>query len=665
MARMDDTELKAIVQSEIEQSLNYYDSEFSGDRITAMERYLGEPFGNEQTGRSQVVDTVVSDCIEMAMPSLMRVFTSTKDVVRFLPRTAEDVPKAEQAQDYVNFILNSDNNWFQLAHNWFKDSLLLRMGILKHGWNSSIETTEENYEGLTEDELTLMLSSEEVELVEQDARPAGEPVQGPDGQIIPAPIVYDVKVKRSDEQGRVVIENIPPEEFLVSHRAKSIDDADFVCHRSAMTVSDLVAMGYDRDLVEEHAGTDDLDNSSEVQNRFRDIESGSADDSGDPTRREVMVNECYIRVDYDGDDVSELRRILTIGDTSEILENEPYDYIPFSVLSPILMPHRLVGRSFADLVLDLQLIRSTVLRQLLDNLYLTNNARVVAVEGQTNLDDVMNSRPGGIIRVRQPGMVQPLAIPQVGNDALRTLQYLDELKENRTGMSKASMGLDADALQSTSAVAISAQMTASQAKLEMMARIFAETGVRHLMHCVLRLVTMYQNKPRIIRLRNKFVAIDPREWDTEFDLEVSVGLGTGNEDQKMGMLAQIASKQEQILQTLGANNGVVTLAQYVSTLRRMAEMSGFKDVDSFFSMPQGDPQPQQGADPEMQVEMQKIQQEMEMKKYEIDQKMVLEREKLAMEMQLKQQELGIETELEAARMAAGDPAGNANIPRIV
>ena len=677
MAKISDIEFQSILRNEIEQALGYYDTEFSQDRIDAMDYYLGEPFGNEQPDRSQVVSTEVSDTIEHIMPSLMRIYTQSDEYVRFAPTGPEDVLVAEQASDYCNWVINTDNSGFAIMHNWFKDALLLKLGVVKYTWEEIIDVEVEEYEGLNEQELTILLADDEVEVVSQNETVIGEEMEMPDGRIIPQTIIYDVKLRRTKTDGRINIENVPPEEFLISKRAKSLKDANFVSHRTTMTVSDLVAMGYDRDEVEAYAGVTDLDTSEERTSRFEDLESGSEFDSKDPAMRDVLVTESYIKADYDNDGVAELRRVITVGSGYHILENEECDHIPFAILSPILMPHRAIGRSVAELVMDVQLIKSTLMRQLLDNIYNTNNARVVAVEGQVNLDDLLTNRPGGIVRTRAPGMVQPLQVPEVSGAVFPALEYMDRLKEQRTGVSRQSMGLDADALQSTTATAVAAMQAASQGKIEMIARVFAETGVKDLFRGILHLVTKYQNKPQIVRLRNQFVPMDPRQWANSYDVQINVGLGTGQRDQQLATLFQIAAKQEQIMGTMGVNNPIVTPLEYRNTLAKITELSGFKNAAEFFADPRNAPpqQPQQPApDPRIAMEMQKMQAEMQMAQQKAAQDLQLQKEKMQMEfafkreqmaaeLQLRQQELAFERELRAQQIVAGVNTST-NLPRV-
>lgn len=674
MAKMNDIEFQSIVRNEIEQSIGHYDTEYSQDRIDAMDYYLGEPFGNEQPNRSQVVSTEVSDTIEHIMPSLMRIFTQSDDYVSFTPKGPEDIAAAQQASDYVNWIINTDNRGFEIMHNWFKDALILKAGVVKTNWEESTEVATEEYEGLNEEELTILLADEEIEIVEQDVTIVGEDMMLPDGNILPAPMMYDIKLRRTKTDGRVNVENVPPEEFLIESRAKSIEDANFVAHRTNMSVSDLVAMGYDRDEVEQYAGTSDLETSEERTSRFEDIETGSSHDSLDPVMRDVLVTESYIKSDYDGDGIAELRRVITVGNSYHVLENEECDIVPFSLLSPVLMPHRAIGRSIAELVMDVQLIKSTLMRQLLDNIYNTNNARVVAVEGQVNLDDLMTNRPAGIVRVRQAGAVQPLQVSDVSSSVFPALNYMDSVREQRTGINKQSMGLDADALQSTTATAVAAMQSAQQGKIEMIARVFAETGVRRLFRNILHLVTKYQNKEKIIRLNNNFVPIDPREWAHMYDVQINVGLGTAQKDQQIAFLMQTAAKQEQTLMQMGMNNPLVTMSQYRNTLAKITELSGFKDANQFWSSPQEiEAKMQQQAQaaqqkgnqptPEMQMEMQKAQQDIELKKQKMQMEFELEREKMAAELELRRQELEFERQLRIEKLRS-DIETSVNLPRV-
>jgi hypothetical protein len=670
MANMDDMRFRSVLQHEIQSAVNYYDSEFSQERSDILSYYLGDPFGNEVENRSQVVATEVSDTIEYIMPSLMKMFASSPEFARFLPRGPEDVQAAEQATDLVNFAINHDNPGFRVIHNWFKDALLFKQGCVKFHWAETDTTVSESYESLTEDELTLLISDPAIEIVSQDVTEMG--MVGPDGSELPMDRRFSVEVKRIKKSGSVKIDNVPPEELIFSRRATALEDCSFIAHRTQVRAGDLIEQGYDPDIVLRYAGYDDLDDEAERQARFEELESGDDFESADPTMREVLVTEAYIRADYDGDNIPELRRVVALGDGVEVLENEPFDHVPFALLSPILMPHRMVGRSVAEMVMDLQVIKSSIMRQMLDNLYLTNNSRVGAVEGQVNLDDLLSSRPGGIVRMRAPGMVQPLAVPQIGNSAFAMLEYVDQIRDQRTGFSKASMGLDPSTLQSTTASAVNATIQGAQLKIEMIARVFAETGCRDLAKGVLHLLQKHQDSERVVRIRGEFVSIDPRAWANGFDLSIEVGLGNGREDEKMAMLGQVAAKQEQIIQQYGVVNPIVSPSQYVNTLKRISEMAGFKDTDQFFSSgEQIDAQIAQKAQASQAakqqaggagIEQAKLQAEIALKREKMQAELALEREKMQAELELRRFELEAELQLRQQKLAFGGNVSD-NLPR--
>ncbi len=654
MAKLDDTEIHRIVQNEIDDAVLYQEEEHTGFRDKATNYYYGEAFGNEVENQSQVVSRDVADTVGFIMPSLMKIFASSKDYVSFQPRHPEDEDAAKQASEYVNWIVTDQNPGYKVIQNWMHDALVFRLGVVKFYWRDPEFDGPESYEGLTESQLAMLVNDPKVEVLEQEVSYGDygddEAAEDLGDMATTLPPSYSVKVRTKLENGQCVLENVPPEEFLYSRHAKSLEDADFVGHRRMMTVSELITMGYDRD----------------------DIERSTVD----PSRREVEVVEAYIKID-DGTGVSELRRFFCVGAGREILEDEPFDSLPFATLTPHLIPHRLVGRSITDDTQDLQLIKSTVLRNILDGAYQSVSPRVQAVEGQVNISDLMENRPGGIVRVRAPGMVQPLPVNPVWQATFPLLEYLDNVREMRTGISKQSMGIDPQSLQSTTATAVAATVSAAQAKVEQIARVFAETGFRDLFRGILRLVTHYQDAPQIIRLTNNYVEMDPRAWSNGFDLIVNVGLGTTQQDQKLALLAQIAGKQEQLLQTLGPANPVVGVNQYVGTLRKMVEAAGFKDAGQFFNdvppevaqqMAQQEQQPDpmaQAAMAQLEIDKAKAEADIQIKREKMEADIQLAREKLQMEMQLKQAELENEARLQGIKLAADVGEQGTNIRSVV
>lgn len=571
---MDITEIKNLVDSEINQAIGYLMTTTVDDRKNAMDYYLRNPYGNEVEGKSTIVTGEVAEAIDGALPQLLKVFTSYEDTVKFEPVKQGDEQFADQATMMANWVFNKDNDGFIILHHWFKDALLQKVGVVKAYWDSKIDETKEKYKGLTDDELAMLLQDEELEVINHQANI----VIGADGQEYNT---HDITLKRVKNNSRIKIENVPPEEFLISKNARSIEDAPFVAQRSRIARGDLIAMGFTKDQVEKIPTGDRLLYSAERIARYSQDEMPMDGSYVDPSMEEVEVFECYIRADIDGDGINELNRIIYAGD--EIMEQEEVDYIPFHTLCPLPVPYKVFGQSLADRTLDIQLVKSTILRQMLDNLYLTNNSRVTAVEGQVNLDDLLSSTAGGVIRVKNSAAVTPLTVQSSAAQSFPMMEYMDTVQAKRTGVSDMQQGLDPSVLQNTTATAVAAVMQQSAGKLELMARIFAETGVKSLFRGILHLLCAYQNKKKTIRISGKWIDFDPREWNNLYDVSINVGLGNGNRQEQITMLQMILSKQEQIIQQYGMTNPLVDLKQYRETLDKLIQMAGFKDTSSFMN----------------------------------------------------------------------------------
>jgi hypothetical protein len=660
---MDSESVKGILESEIDNSIGYIDTETSDERTKALEYYLRYPYGNEVEGRSQIVTGEVAEAVDGALPQLIRVFTTTEDIVYFEPKSENDEESAKQATDYCNWVFYRENEGLIILHNWFKDALLQKVGIVKAYWDAKEDVVKEKYRNLTEDELALLMSDgsleiirQKVDMVEIGTDEMGMPIQAP---------TYSVTVKKVNKSGSVKIENVPPEEFLISKAAKTIDDSPFVAHRRLMPRSDLIAMGYDKDIVDSLPTYDDLSFTQERIARFDQGENPDDSPSMDPAMQNLEVYECYIRIDEDDDGIAELRRIVYCG--SEILEDEETDVVPFHSICPIPIPHKFFGQSLADRTMDIQLIKSTVTRQMLDNLYLTNNARIGVVDGQVNIDDVLNATPGGVIRLKNAAAIVPIQVPSVTAQAFPMLEYMDSVQAKRTGVNDAQQGLDPDVLSNVTAAAVAAMVKSNSGKLELIARIFAETGVKSLFRGILHLLGKYQDKEKIVRMRGKYVSFDPRTWANEYDVSVNVGLGSGDRDQKLTMLQMILSKQEQILQQFGPSNPLVSVGQYRNTLAKFIESAGFKDANQFINpiTPEQDaalaqPKP---PTPDAQAEVAKmladVEREKTQAKAQIDsQKLDLERQKLeaeytrkGIEMQMQNQKDTADIKIKEAQLA--------------
>jgi hypothetical protein len=680
---MNQISLKSLLEAEIDGAIGYLQTETTEQRTRSLEYYLRYPYGNEVEGRSQIVTGEVAEVIDGAIPQLIRIFTASDDIIRYEPVGPGDEQGANQATDYSNWVFYKDNPGFAILHDWFKDALLEKVGVVKAYWDNKIDVIKETYENLSDAELAMLLSDGTREIIEQETIVRqvldiqGNPAIGMDGVEI-TEVYYNVKVRKKNQVGRVAIQNIPPEEFLISKKATTIQDSPFVAHRRLMPRSDLVAMGFPEEVVRDLPAYDDLSFSPERVARYSEGEQPSQDESLDPAMQDVEVYECYIRADRDGDGLAELLQVWYAG--SEILEETETDYIPFHSLCPIPVPHKFYGLSLADKVMDLQLQKSTITRQMLDNLYLTNNYRVGAVDGQVNLDDLISPTPGGVIRMKNPNAVVPMAVQPVANQAFPMLEYLDAVQAKRTGVSDATQGLDPNVLQNVTATAVAAFQNASAGKMELIARNFAETGVKSLFKGILQLLCKYQDKPRIIRMRGQYIQMDPREWSNQYDVTISVGLGTGNKQEQMAMLAMILDKQERILQQFGPANPLVSVAQYRETLGRMIEAAGFKDSATFFKpiTPEIDqalsnpPPQQQQPDPAIQAMMMQAQAQLEIdrqkaladiqaKREKAAAEIQLAREKAAAELELKRQEFEAEVQLKAAKLGAGI-SSNVEIP---
>ena len=662
---MDEGRLKAILEDEIDNAIGYLDSETTEARAKALEYYLRQPYGNEVEGRSQIVTGEVAEAIDGALPQLIRVFTQSDDIVRFEPKSPGDEEGAKQATEYCNWVFYAQNSGFTILHNWFKDALMQKTGVVKAYWDSKVDVKKERYESLTDDELVLLLSDGSLEVMEQDTEEVQTEQMDEQGN----PILlryHSVTVAKKTTRGGVKIENIPPEEFLISKKAISIAESPFVAHRKLLPRSDLVAMGFDPDIVANLPAFDELSYTGERLARYSQGEQPHQDESMDQSMQEVEVYECYIRTDMDGDGIAEMRQVFYAG--SDILSNEEVEYVPFHALCPIPIPHKFFGESLADRAMDLQLIKSTVVRQMLDNLYLSNNSRVGAVEGRVNLDDLLSVTPGGVVRMKDPAAVVPLAVPSVIAQAFPMLEYLDNQQSKRTGVSDAQQGLDPNILQNVTAAAIAASTQAAGGKMELIARIFAETGVKSLFLGILHLVGKYQDKPTIIRLRGKYIPIDPRAWSNQYDLEINVGLGTGNKQEQMAMLQMVLAKQEAILQQYGPANPLVSVGQYRQTLGRFIEAAGFVDSQEFFKevppevdqalqqpqQPQPDPSMQalmQQAQAQIQIAQQKAMADIQAKQEKAAAEIQLAREKAAADLQFEREKIALEMQMQREKAA--------------
>lgn len=672
-------ELKALVGAEMRQSLGYSSSKLSQQRQKSMYYYLGLPVGDlsppEVDGRSSVISTDVRDTIESMLPQLMVTFVGSDTVAEFEATKPGDEQKAEQATEYVNYLFYKKNNGHRIAYTWMKDALLQKNGIVKVWWDTRHEEKREEYRAMSDVELVQLMEDDEVEIIgqssypdEDDAKQREEAIQQlmqqmqaqPESapqvmqqiqqiQSIPPKMVYDVDCKIVKTEGKVCIENVPPEEFLIARNAKDIETASFVAHRVQRSRSELKSMGYKNvdDLGSEDSGQ--AMNSERIQRLSYNDENAYIDDSSsnDESQNLIWVLEAYMRCDYDGDGIAELRKVTMAGNT--LLDNEPVDCIPFVSITPVPLPHQFFGLSVADLAIESQRTKTSILRSQLDNMYLAVNGRYFAVEGQVNLDDLLTSRPGGVVRVKGPTAVGRLdqGAPDLGN-SMALMEYMQQDLENKTGWTRYSQGNDSTALNDT-ATGINVLTNKADMRLDLIARNFSE-GYVDLFKLILKLVCQYQQKKQIVKLTGGWVDIDPREWSNQFDVCINVGIGMGNKDQKIQHLTMLGQVQAQ-----GLEIGIATPNNIYHAATELSKQLGFKNADKFFTDPSKTPS-QQKPDPEqakaqaqMQIEQAKLQSSTQLKQMELQHNAQLDQAKRDHELQLEQARMQMQAQVDANR----------------
>lgn len=662
LSKKKEKELKGTITREITDALGYQNGKLVQERSLALDYYNSEPFGNEVEGRSQVVSSDVLEAVESVLPSLLRIFTAGDDIVKFEPVSAEDEELAQQVTEYINHIIMKDNDGWKIFYTWFKDALIQKNGFIKHYYKYEDEFVKESYKGLTDIEYQALLVDDDVEVVNVEEITEDRIVQTETGDIADTVITYNVDVKRKSSAGKICIENVPPEEMLISKRTKTLADAPFVAHRIKKTVSELIGEGYDKKIIDDLPSYANSTWNEETLSRNLFDEESYMDENADPSMREILYMECYIRTDIDGDGVAEIIKVCTVGDTNEILDVEEISYMPFSTITPIINPHRLFGMSVADLVMDLQQIKSVLLRQCLDNAYLMNNSRVLAQDGMVNLDDLLQSRAGNIVRVKSPNAVTPLQTQNFMQEGLAMLEKVDQIKEQRSGISRMQQGLDPNTIQKshTTATGVREAMASAGQRIETIARVFAETGIKDLMNCLLKLTTQYQDHKRIIKIRNKYVPIDPREWKNKFNLTINVGLGTGSHEQRLQILGQILGIQKEIMM---AGSSLANEQNIYNTLERMVHNAGFKTPQEFFVNPETQA-PKPPKDPmkenplliatqqQIQADQQKAMAELQLKKEKMEAELELKKQEMMADINLKREEMQSDIQLEREKMRA-------------
>jgi hypothetical protein len=671
MPKMSNADLRALLTAEKADALSAMSaSKLSEERATALDYYLGDMNRDMPApdGRSKAVSTDVADTVEGLMPALMDIFTSGDEVVRFEPVGPEDVAAAEQETDYVNHVFMQQNAGFIVLYSFIKDALLSKVGIVKVWWETREEHERETYYDLDDAAFAIIAADPEVEIVAHTERriasseiasseeansdsllairhslPSDSPL------ITRNSLLHDVTVRTTRTRQCARVEGVPPEEFGIARNARSIRDADYCFHDVLRSEARLIAQGYDREQVRRlpsHGVTDTIE--AQARDTVEEGTQKQGDEGHNSASRLIRVAEHYVRMDYEGQGRAGLYRVTTAGE-GEVLERdgEPdvieVDEIPFAAMTPVIVTHRFFGRSIADLVMDIQRIKTALLRALLDNAYLANNPRTEVPEShatETTLDDLLVSRPGGIVRTKLPGGLSVIAHPDVGGHVFPLLQYQDATREWRTGVSRQGQGVDPNVLQNQVATIANQMFNAAQAKMKMIARIFAETGIRDLFALLHAVVRKHGSQPQTARLRNQWITVDPRDWKARNDMTINVGLGTGTKTEQLAHLNMVIGAQEKAIAA-----GLVSPKNLYNSARELTKLAGHKNVGLFFTSPGT---PSDPSDPASAP----IQPPSDPKAQEAQQRIELEKAKAAADGQLSAQKHQADQQMSAARIAA-------------
>lgn len=591
---MSDDDLVSQISAEEGRALGYLAGDLSREREKALDYYHGNLSDVKAAeGRSDVVSTDVRDAVDGMLPDLLDVFLSSDDVVKFEPQGPEDEKAADQATDAVNYVFYRQNKGALMMYEWFKSALLEKNGVVKYYYEKYGTPTIERYEALDERQFQMLVNQPGVTIMQHSAAP--DPMN-------PMFSVHDVQARIVDQNGKVCISGVPSEEFLIGadHNSVCMNDVRFAEHRQPLTVSRIREMGIDVDPDE----SDEFPNGEyapeyTARRRFNEEIRYGNESTSDPSQKRLTVSEISMLVDYDGDGLAERRRIVKIGRT--IYQNDYADHVPFAAICPDIMPYRFYGLSVADLTGDIQKQKSMIWRAMIDSLFLSLNPRIGVMESMVNLDDLLVSRVGGVIRFKtNPNMAMaPLEHRFVGQQAFPMMEYMDSVKENRTGFTRYSQGMDANSLNKT-ATGVSLITSSAAKRMKLIARMFAETGVKDLMQGLKHLLMTHRaGKPLVMRLRGNWVPVDPREWKTQWDMSVNVGLGTNDKTAQAAHISQIMGIQKDMRG--GGLAHMVNDQNIYNAAKRLQETAGFKQEGEFFTPPgQNNPPPPPPPNPEIE-----------------------------------------------------------------
>ena len=655
---MKDEDLRSALEYELQQSVLWSSDGVREEQLRNLQYYLGLPRGDEVDGRSQVVSWDVFEIVESAMPSFIEPFFASDSIAEFAPRTPQDEAFASQATDYVNFIVKDDNPGFMLFNTWLKDALISKIGILRADW---IEQDDErvSFEGLSDEQFTMLTQQPGVEIIEHEAEPAPMPgmaelnaaqmiQQFPTG----VPMLHNVTALRKRD-GKVEIEAVRPELFVITKGCATPEKARLIGEVCTYTRGELHEQGFSQAYTVDSFDAGSLWQSDEHQAmREGEYRANLFEDANDESQQEVRLFRGFMRADFNGDKIAEWRRVLVGSGEKPFLENEECEYQNYCVITPIPLPHRVIGMAYADAAAQIQDINTSLTRQYLNGLYLANHPRTyVNIAAGVNMADLLNQRIGGIVRgTRPPGeAIAPLVTSVVPGAALEGLEMGQMMRERRLGITRYNQGLDADTLNKTAAGQKMIQ-TAGDKRQAMTLRIIAETGVRDLFRLVLRLVCQYQDRARTARLRGGWVEFDPRQWSPDMDVTVDVGVGTGDRTETVVALQQFGTYM-----AAAETKGLVGRDQWYEFGLMMAKAMRLKGADQKLILsPKDAPPMQPPPDPnaaKAQADMQMLSLKLEHAGQQMEMRMRADSEKINAQMMAKLQETRAQLELQSSNDA--------------
>lgn len=641
---MTDSQILAQAQQEVITSSSLWNSEISNERAAALDYYLGEKYGDEAEGRSQVVTREVMETVEWILPSLVRIFCDADNMVTFDPTGPEDEDQAEQESDVANYVFWKQNKGFYNAYTALKDALLSKTGILKVWWEDGKKEEREEYRNLTDVGMIQLMQDPSI------SREVLEVSQNDDG-------TFDASFKAMKNRGKVRIEPVAPEDFGISADASSpyAKDARSCFHRVKKTKSELISDGFKKSVVESlPTGEDFLSAEQLARNDLED--SGMANVF---SRDVYWVTEVYFYADKNEDGIDELLKVTYAGDingggAATLLEIEEVDRIPFCTATPVILTHKFYGLSIADLTMDLQHIKSTLLRQVLDNTYLANNSRTIVNDEYVNMDDLLTSRPGGVVRVRGEQSVAAYITPVPHNalppETFQVMGYIDDQLKQRTGVGDEVAGLDKNSLANVNTGVAALAYDAARMKIELVARIMGEIMFLPLFKDIHELMSKNQDQPLVMKLRNQWVNVNPGEWRERENVTVNVGVGNATRERRIMTMQQIIQLQGTYLQA-GGMGKLVKPEQIWFANKELVKAMGM-DPEMFFTDPRSlppEPPPQPSAQDQaamVQAQALMLDAQSKMARAQVDaQKIQSEERRLQIELMLKAKESALKQQI--------------------